>query len=592
VENIFIQGRLKPGVSMAQAQSALNSIALQLEREHPDVNEGKRITVAPAGLMGGRWRGPVLGFTGLLMGVVGLVLVLACANLANLLLARGAERRREIAVRLALGAGRFRLIRQLLTESVILAVVGGALGLLLAFWLVDLMVALKPPVDVPLSIDLHIDFRVLIFTCLISLVTGVLFGLLPAMQATKTDLVTGLKDEMAAGGHRRSRLKSGLIVFQVALSLALLICGGLMLRALQRAQTVKLGFDPQNAIEVSFDLRLQGYSEGGGREFQKRLLERVRALPGVREAGIADLVPVDLHFGRSPVFIEGQAPKRITTAPRAMTNRVSPGYLGAMSTRLTRGRDFVEQDNENATRVAIINETFARRFWPGEDPIGKRFSVGGSDAPKLQVIGVTEDGKYAGLNETPMPFVYRPLWQSYTGTTNLIVRSETESQRLIATVRGELRQLDPNLPVSSKTMIEHMSLPLLPTRVAASALGSFGLLALALAGIGLYGVMSYSVTNRTREIGVRMALGARRRDVLNLIVSQGMKLTLIGVAIGLAASLALTRLMKSVLLGVSATDPLTFVVIALLLTGVALLACYVPARRAMRVDPMIALRRE
>ncbi len=592
VENIFIQGHLKPGVSVAQAQSALNSIALQLEREHPEVNEGKRVTVSPAGLMGGRWRGPVLGFTGLLMGVVGLVLVLACANLANLLLARGAERRREIAVRLALGAGRFRLIRQLLTESVMLAVVGGALGLLLSFWLVDLMVALKPPVDVPLSIDLQIDHRVLIFTCLISLVTGGLFGLLPAMQATKTDLVSGLKDEMAAGGHRRSRLKSGLIVFQVALSLALLICGGLMLRALQRAQTVKLGFDPQNAIEVSFDLRLQGYDEGSGREFQKRLLERVRALPGVRQAGIADLVPVDLHFGRSPVFIEGREPERVTTAPRAMTNRVSPGYFGAMSTRLTRGRDFAEQDNENAPRVAIINETFARRFWPGEDPIGKRFSVGGADAPKLQVIGVTEDGKYAGLNETPMPFVYRPLWQSSTGTTNLIVRSETESQRLIAAVRNELRQLDPNLPVSSRTMVEHMSLPLLPTRVAASALGSFGLLALALAGIGLYGVMSYSVTNRTREIGVRMALGARRRDVLNLIVSQGMKLTLIGVAIGLAASLALTRLMKSVLLGVSATDPLTFVVIALLLTGVALLACYVPARRAMRVDPMIALRHE
>jgi len=592
VENIFIQGHLKPGVSVAQAQSALNSIALQLEREHPEVNEGKRITLAPAGLMGGQWRGPVLGFTGLLMGVVGLVLLLACANLANLLLARGAERRREIAVRLAMGASRLRLVRQLLTESVMLAVVGGALGLLLASWLVDLMVALKPPVDVPLSIDLHIDHRVLIFTCLISLVTGVLFGLLPAMQATKTDLVSGLKDEMAAGGHRRSRLKSGLIVFQVALSLALLICGGLMLRALQRAQTVKLGFDPQNAIEVSFDLRLQGYDEGSGREFQKRLLERVRALPGVRQAGIADMVPVDLHFGRSPVFIEGRAPERITTVPRAMTNRVSPGYLGAMSTRLTQGRDFAEQDNENAPRVAIINETFARRFWPGEDPIGKRFSVGSPEAPKLQVIGVTEDGKYAGLNETPMPFVYRPLWQSYTGTTNLIVRSETESQRLIAAVRGELRQLDPNLPVSSKTMVEHMSLPLLPTRVAASALGSFGLLALALAGIGLYGVMSYSVTNRTREIGVRMALGARRRDVLKLIVSQGMKLTLIGVAIGLAVSLALTRLMKSVLLGVSATDPLTFVVIALLLTGVALLACYVPARRAMRVDPMIALRCE
>jgi predicted permease len=593
VENIFLQGRLKDGISAPQAQAALNSIAAELEREYPEINEGKRVSVAPIGLMGGTRQGLVLGFVGLLMAGVGLVLLLACTNLANLLLARATERRREIGVRLALGASRFQLVRQLLTESMLLAVGGGALGILLAFWLVDMAVALKPPVDVPLSIDLHIDYRVLIFTALLTLVTGLLFGMLPALQATKTDLLAALKDETALGSHRGSRLKNGLLVFQVAVSVVLLIGGGLMLRSLQKAQTVDLGFDPQNAIELSFDLRLQGYDDAQGREFQKRLLERVRALPGVQEAGTANLVPVDLHFGRVPVFIEGQLPERGANAPRAMSNRVSPGYFKAMSTRLLQGRDFTEMDNEAATRVVIVNETFARQFWQGENPIGKRFSIENPEAPKLQIIGVAQDGKYAGLNEEAKPFIYRPVWQSYSGSTSLIVRGETEPQRLIAAVRGQLQQLDANLPISSaKTLVERLALPLLPARLAAVALGSFGLLALALAAIGIYGVMSYAVTRRTREIGIRMALGAQRGDVLKLVMRQGTRWTLIGITLGLLASLALTRLMKNLLFGVSATDPLTFIFISVLLAGVTLLACYVPARRATKVDPMVALRYE
>jgi predicted permease len=592
VENIFMQGRLKPGVSKEQAQAALNSIAAQLESEYPNFNEGKRVKVASPGLMGGMMRGAVMGFAGLLMAVVGLVLLLACTNLANLLLARVTERRKEIAVRLALGASRFRLVRQLLTESVLLAVVGGALGLLLAFWLVDLAVAFKPPVDVPLAIELRIDHRVLLFTVAISVVTGLLFGLLPALQATKTDLVTALKDEAATGGYRRSYLKNGLIVFQVALSLVLLISGGLMLRGLQRAQTLELGFVPQNAVEVSFDLRLQGYDRARSKEFQKSLLERVRAMPGVEGAGIADLVPVDLHFSSSPIVIEGRAPERSASAPRALNNRISPGYFSAMGTRLIEGRDFTEQDDEKATRVAIVNETFARRFWPGEGALGKRFAIGGPDAPMIEVIGVAEDGKYAGLTEDARPFVYRPIWQSYSGTSNLIVRSETDLQRLIAGLRNELAALDPQLPVSSKTMVEHLGFSLFPARIAASALGSFGVLALLLAAIGLYGVMSYTVSKRTREIGIRMALGAQSRDVMNMVLRQGMTLATAGVAIGLAAAFALTRVMTSLLYGVNATDPATFGLIALLLSGVALAACYIPARRALKVDPMIALRHE
>ncbi|MGH9840524.1 MAG: ABC transporter permease [Blastocatellia bacterium] len=593
VENLFLQGRLKPGVNRAQAQAAINLVAGQLEREFPAENEGKRVALATPGFMGGMMRGPVLGFLGVLMGVVGLVLLLACTNLANLLLARATERRREIAVRLALGASRFQLIRQLLTESVLLGLAGGVLGLLMAFWLVDLAVAFKPPIDVPLNVDPRIDARVLAFTFLLSIATGVMFGLLPALQATKTDLVSALKDETPMGGARRSWWKSGLIVFQVALSLVLLVSGGLMLRGLQRAETLDLGFDPQNAVELSFDLRLQGYDRGSAREFQKRLLERARALAGVEHAGLASMVPVDLHFGRDAVYIEGQLPERDQAAARAMTNRVSPGYFGAMRTRLLSGREFTEQDNDASPRVAVVNETFARRFWPGEEAVGKRFSVGAADAPKYEVVGVSEDGKYQNLNEEPKPFVYRALWQSGAGTTSLVVRAKTEPGKLIAAVRAELQQLDANLPVAgARTLVEHMSFPLLPARLAAGVLGSFGLVALLLAAIGLYRVMAFAVSSRTREIGVRMALGARSADVLRLVIGDGMKLALAGLALGLAASLALTQLMKTLLFGVSATDPLTFAAVAALLALVALAACWIPARRAAKVDPMVALRCE
>jgi putative ABC transport system permease protein len=589
-ENIFVQGRLKPGVNSAQAQTAMNSIAEQLEREYPDINEGKRVALSAPGLFGLAFRGPVLGFAGLLMAVVGIVLLLACINLANLLLARAAERRREIAVRLALGATRFRLVRQLLTESVLLALAGGALGLLPALWLLDLVTAIKIPVTIPGAIDLHADYRVFIFTVMLSLATGVMFGLLPALQATKTDLVPALKEEASFGGGRRSWLKSTLIVSQIALSLVLLVGGGLMMRALGQAQNINLGFDPQHAVEVAFNLRLQGYETGQAKEFQKLLLERVRALRGAQAAGIADLVPVDLHFARTGVFIEGQAAPRIT--PTAMYNRASPGYFQAMSTRLLQGRDFTEQDDEKSTRVAIINETFARRFFPGEDPIGKRFSLGRSEGTKIQVIGVVQDGKYAGLNEDPKPFVSRPLWQSDVGSTSVIVRTEDDSQRMIAAIRREIQEMDSHIPMSGETLVEKLSLPKLPARIAASLLGGFGLLALALAAIGIYGVISYAVSTRTHEIGIRMALGAQKADVLKLVLGQGMMLTLIGIAIGLSAALVLTRLMKSLLFGVSATDPMTFAVASLVLGAVALLACYLPARRATRVDPMDALRHE
>ena len=592
VENLLIQGRLKQGVGLERAQATLDLIASQLEREFPEVNEGRRVTLSPPGFISAAMRGAVLGFTGLLMVVVAFVLLLACVNLANLLLARAADRRKEIAMRLALGASRARLVWQLMAESMLLAVVSGAAGVLLAYWLVQLAAGLKPPVDVPLAIDLHIDYRVLAFTVVVSLLTGVLFGLLPAWQATKVELLTALKGETASGGPRRSWWKGGLIALQVALSLVLLVGGGLMLRALQRAQALDLGFEPQGAVEVSFDLRLQGYDEARGLEFQERLLERVRALPGVRAAGLVDLPPVDLHFSRDSVFVEGQLPERDARAPRVMVSRAGPGYFQALGTRLVRGRDFDRRDDEKAQPVAVVNETFARRFWPAEDPLGKRFRQGGPGAPLLEVVGVVEDGKYAGLNEEPQGYVVRPLTQAYTGTNTLVLRADGDAKGLLALARGEVRRLDPHLPVSGKTLEERLAMPLLPVRVGAVLLGGFGLLALLLAAVGIYGVMSYAVSRRTREIGIRMALGARASHVLRLTLRQGMTPVFIGVGMGLAAALVLTRLAKSLLFGVSATDPLTYAAVPALLTAVALLACYVPASRAAKVDPLVALRNE
>ncbi|HSE41341.1 MAG TPA: ABC transporter permease, partial [Acidobacteriota bacterium] len=399
VQNIFVQGVLKSGISRERAAAEMKSISVQLEKEYPNENEGKRVSLSTPGFMGGLMRGKVLGFTGILMAVVAFVLLLACTNLANLLLARATTRRTEIAVHLAMGASRLRLIWQLMTESMLLAIGSGFCGLLLAYWFVRAAAVFKPPMDVPLKIDLHLDYRVLIFTFFISVLTGILIGLLPALQTTKIDLQDALKDKTSFATYKRSFMKNGLIVFQVMLSLILLIGAGLMSRALQRAYSVNLGFDPQNAIAVTFDLRLQGYDNARGREFQKQLLQRLRSIPGIQAAGIVDLAPVDLHFTRTPIFVEGQRAVRALQAPHVMTSRITPGYFDAMKTRIIRGRDFTDQDDANSQPVAIINETFAKRYWPNQDPIGKRFTADGPEEPKLQIIGVIQDGKYGGLNE-------------------------------------------------------------------------------------------------------------------------------------------------------------------------------------------------
>ena len=590
--NLFVQGRLKNGVTSPQAEASLRNIAAQLASEHPNENENKTVELSPPGLFGAFMRGPIVGFAGVLMAIVGLVLLLACTNLANLLLARATERRKEIAIRLAIGASRWRLIRQLLTESVLLAALGGLIGFVLAYWLVGVLTGLKPPIDIPLSTDLQIDYRVLLFTAAVSLLTGVLFGLLPALQATKPDLVPALKDETSIGGYRRAWLRNGLVVFQVSLSLLLLICAGLVLRSLQQAQLLNPGFVPHHAIEMSFDLNLQGYDAPRTKEFKRTLLERARALPGVEYAGFSNYVPLTLNINSNGIFVEGAPPERGANIPSAMTSSASPGFISALGMELLQGRDFTEPQDARP-REAVINETFARRFWPGQNALGKRFNFEGAGAPWIEVVGVMRDGKYFSLSEDPTPFVYTSLRPENGSYLTMIVRTASEPQAAIAALRAEFQQLDANLPVYNvKTLTEHMSLPLFPARIAAVLLGSFGLLALILAAIGIFGVMSYSVSQRTREIGIRMALGASSVGIVKLVVGHGFKLVVVGMAIGLIGAFTGTRLMSALLYGVSATDTVTFTVIAVLLTSVALVACYLPARRATKVDPNEALRYE
>jgi predicted permease len=594
-------GRLKPGVAPAQAAAALNTLDGQLRQQYAEPERRREETtlslLSTRGVILPHTRRMITILSTLATLVVGAVLLIACANVASLLLARANARRREIAVRLALGASRWRLIRQLLTESLLLAILSAIAGLIVASWAVSLLIKFVPTFGLfTFAPDVRLDARVFVFTLAVSLLTGVIVGLAPALQTSRADLVPALKGESGNAGGRLSRLfglRGLLVCAQVSISLVLLITTGLFIRSSMIAATIDPGFDTQNGLVLTLDLGLQDYTETRGKQFQQELKERLAALPGVKAVSLASYVPLSPGDPQAEVRIEGAEPAPESDQDLVGSMAVDSDYFQTMGTRLLRGRDFGSADVEGSPRVAIINETMAKRYWPGVDAIGKRLRLGAADAPLREVVAIVKDGKWRYIGERPRAVVYRPISQSWSPLSSFVVRTAGQPNAVLVDVRREVQRLDPNLPVQVlRTLPEHVSEALWPARLGAGLLAMFGLLALTLAAVGLSGLIAYLVSQRTREIGIRLALGAQAGDVLKLVIWQGLKLTLSGVVIGLLGAFALTRLMENLLYGLSTTDPLTFLAITSLLFAVALLACYIPARRATKVDPLVALRYE
>ncbi len=588
-----VAGRLKPGTSIVQADANVKTIASNLRAEYPKPNKGRSAKLVPlteATIFGMR-NIVVLGGT-VLMTVVGLVLLIACSNVANLMLAKAATRRKEIAIRLSMGAARSRLVRQLLTESTLLALMGGTVGLLVAFWGRSLIWSIRFPVA-QFKLDLQFDARVLLFTLVASLLTGLIFGLAPALQSSRADLVDALNEETRTAGRSKRRLsfRNALVVGQVALSIVSLIAAGLFLRSLASAHEIDPGFESHNLAVLILNPGQSGYDQPRVEQYFDQVLDRARDLPGVRLASWSSQLPLFGGFSRT-VFIEGQEEKEEGGGILVVAPIVDVGYFDTFGVSILRGRDFTLADREDSVPVAIINETMAERFWPDQDPLGKRFRFYGNDYYR-EVVGIAETVKYVTLAEDPRACAYTPMRQNYSDSMVLYVRSEADPAAALAAVQHEVRDMDPEVPVTfPSTVREVMDQSLLGRKLAAALLGVMGILALALASVGLYGVMAHSVNQRNREIGLRMALGARQPEVLTLILKQSMTLVGIGLGIGLAVTLAVSRSIESLLYGVHPADPLTFASISVIMLAVALVASFFPAHRASRVDPLVALRYE
>jgi len=581
-------GRLKAGVTLAQAQADTDAIARRLEVQYPASNTGWNLRLVP---LQEQIIGNVRPTLFILFGAVGFVLLIACANVANLLLVRAATREREIALRTALGAGRFRIVRQMITESVLLALVGGTLGALLAVWGVELLVTLTAD-NLPPTAQVKIDGTVLGFTLLISLVTGVLFGLAPALRTMKLNLSESLKEGGRSGseGAQRNRTRSVLVVLESAIAVVLLIGAGLLIRSLIQLQNTNPGFDAHNLLTMRIDLAQQKYATPEkSTNFFHELEGRIGALPGVESVGTISELPLSDQPNDMPYTVEGRPPASPDQEFDDDFRRVNQQYFRALRIPLLRGRNFTDQEVRAGAPVMIISDLLARQVFPNEDPLGKRLVIAMGNQ-SFEIVGVVGDIRHRGLEFQPLPTMYIP---TYNGWMNIVIRTQNDPGNLAAAVRKEVQAIDPDQPIAVvKTMEQWVGTSVAAPRYRTALLGLFAALALVLASTGIFGVMSYSVTQRTHEIGVRMALGARQFDVLKLVVRQGMVLVLIGVALGLAGAIALTRVMSSLLFGVTAKDPMTFVAVAVLLGLVALVACYVPARRATKVDPLVALRYE
>lgn len=592
-QNIFAIGRLKPGVTTRQAEAALDAIAIQLGREYPAQDSGMRVRLSPPGLAGTYLRGPVVGFAAVLAAIAALVLLIACTNLASLVLARAADRRKETAICLALGAARKQLIGQLLVENLVVSLAGGLAGFLLAVWLADLFAAWRVPGDFPLNASLAVDARVFWFATAASCVASLLFGLAPAVQSIRTDLVPALKNEPPMTHCRRWQLRDILVAMQVALSVVLLVGCLLVVRSLERALTINVGFNPRGAVTAALDLQLEGYDEQRGREFQRRLIDALSALPQVESAALTSRLPLSLALSDNRIYPEGKPVPPAADTPMAIRFQVTPGYLRTMQTRLLKGRDFDLRDRPESKLVAIVNRAFAAQLFPGEDALGKRFRSFSPTEPLMEIVGIAEDGKYQSLGESPQPAMFLPLAQQYTTDVVIVIRSPAPPGAALDSIRQALYGLDPAMSLYGvESLTDHLGLALLPARLAAIALAAFGLLAITLAATGVYGVLAYAVSRRTREIGIRVAIGASPAGILRTVMGRTAILLGCGTAAGAVVALALTRYVSPLLYHVSPQDPAAFVVAIGLMASIGMLACLVPARRAVSIDAMSALREE
>jgi predicted permease len=587
-----VLGVMRPGVDHHQVENDSNLLMQRIADSYPASHQGaNQISTDPL------WRSPfganvyLYGTLPILLALAAVLLLLACANVANLLLVRSVSRRREYAIRLSMGASRWRLVRQLMVENLLLAMAGGGVALAITFWTARTLGSFLPFSTLPINVNGSVDGTVTLVTILVAALTSVVAGVLPALRASSLSPVTVLKDEAlnTSGGLHKSRLASGLVVMQVALSLTLLVCAGLFVRSLSKAQDVDLGFDANHVYLASFDLDPLGYPDAKALELDRQILARVKALPGVQSATLADFSPLSFTIHSDGVMPEGYIP-RPHESIEADRGIVGPGYLQTLRTPQIAGRDFTDADNESAQPVVIVNQAFVNRYWPGQDAIGKRVQIAGR---WCTVAGVAANGKYRRLTYDAAPLVLVPLMQRYEDLVTLHVRVNGDPMAYASAIDQAVHDLSPDLPLFNVTTLKNnMRIGNVFERIVVVFAGSFGLLALVLAAVGIYGVVSYSTRQRTHEIGIRMALGAARGDVFRQILRQGLRLTLIGLTVGIAVSLAFTRLLRGLLFGVGTADWITFASVSILLCVVALVACYVPARRAASIEPMQALRAE
>jgi predicted permease len=599
---LHVLATLRPGVTTDQAQAALQVIAARLSEQFPQTNHGQTIRVFPERIArpdpGSAATLPLVG--GVFLTLVGLVLMVACINVANLLLARSAARQKEIAVRASMGATRFRLIRQMLTESILLAIVGGTIGALLGMWVCAALERLRPLGDFPLRFGFTFDWRVFGYVAGVASLSGILAGLAPALRTSRASLNQTLRETgrgLIGEGGGRHMLRNALVVAQVAGSIIVLVAAGLFARSLGHAESVDLGYDPHNVLNVGINPELQNYDRVRSEAFLRELLARAKALPGVESASFAYSVPLSYYSVGGPIHVEGEALNKDHRAPGSQYDMVSPEYFSTMRISLVSGRAFTEADTATSQPVAIVNQTLARRLWPDKDPIGRKFSYEGSATPgtAVTVVGVAHNAKTSDISDDPRNFFYVPLTQNYNATHVLQLRSTLPPDTLVRSIEAQIHELDPGMPVYDVMTMDKSLMGangFFLYKMGAAFAGTLGALGLLLAVVGVYGVVSQNATSRTHEIGVRMALGARPGSVFTLVLRQAAILVGAGVGVGLLAALGVTKFLSSLLVNVSSYDPFTFTVVAVLLIAAAFLACYIPARRAMQVDPMEALRYE